>query len=151
MKSLFSQSALFFPQFWVFEAIFEARGQNFLILKNSVCIFYCTQNDRLDPTISMQKSVWKTDHPGPRYSMFRNIFANVSAHGCPFIKPIFALKPWDQDGCFECNKMYKQSFLKSENFACEPQKWPQKPKIAGKIELIGKKGFSFRYLWHLNW
>ena len=67
MKSLFSQSALFFPQFWVFEAIFEARGQNFQIFKNSVCTFYCIQNDHLNPTISMQKSVWKTDHPGSRY------------------------------------------------------------------------------------
>ena len=66
MKSLFSQLALFFPQFWVFEAIFEARGENFLIFENSICAFYCTQNDRLDPTVSMQKSVWKTDHRGPR-------------------------------------------------------------------------------------
>ena len=36
-----------------------------------------------------------------------------------------------------------------ENFARKPQKWPQKPKIAGKLELIGKKGFSFSYLWTL--
>ena len=57
MKSLFPQSALFSPQFWVFEAIFEARGQNFPFFENSVCSFYCTQNDRLDPTVSMQKSV----------------------------------------------------------------------------------------------
>ena len=62
MKSVFAQLALVFPQFWVFEAIFEARGQNFPIFKNSVCTFYCTQNDRLDPTVSMQKSVWKSDH-----------------------------------------------------------------------------------------
>ena len=33
MKSLFSQSALVFLQFWVFEAIFEAREQNLPILK----------------------------------------------------------------------------------------------------------------------
>ena len=66
MRCLFSQSALVFPQFWVFEATFEARGQNPLIFKNSVCTFYCTQNDRLDPTVSMQKLVWKTNHPGPR-------------------------------------------------------------------------------------
>ena len=33
-----------------------------------------------------------------------------------------------------------------EKFSHEPQKWPQNPKIAGKVELIGKKGFSFRYL-----
>ena len=36
MKSLFSQSALVSPQFWVFEVIFEARRQNLLIFKNSV-------------------------------------------------------------------------------------------------------------------
>ena len=66
--------------------------------------------------------------------------------GGPFFKPIFALKPWDYDGRFEYNKRYKQSFKKSEDFAREPQKWPQKPKIAGKLELIGKKGFSFSYM-----
>ena len=78
--------------------------------------------------------------------MLKNGFANFSAHCGPFFKPIFALKPWDRDDRFEYNKRYKQSFLKTENFAHEPQKWPQNPKIAGKIELIGKKGFSFRYL-----
>jgi len=57
MKSHFSQSGQVFPQFWVFEAIFEARGKNLRIFKNSVCTFYCTQNDRLDATVSMQKSV----------------------------------------------------------------------------------------------
>ena len=57
MKSLFSQSGQVFLQFWVFEAIFEARGKNLRIFKNSVCTFYCTQNDCLDPTVSMQKSV----------------------------------------------------------------------------------------------
>ena len=33
-----------------------------------------------------------------------NTFANFSAHSGPFFKPIFALKPWDQDGRFEYNK-----------------------------------------------
>ena len=67
MKSLFFQSALVFPQFWVFDTTFEASGQNLPILKNSVCAFYCTQNDRLHPTILMQKSVWKMDHLGQIY------------------------------------------------------------------------------------
>ena len=39
--------------------------------------------------------------------------------------------------------------LKIERFARKPQKGPQKSKIAGKLELIGKKGLSFRYLWPL--
>ena len=34
-------------------------------------------------------------------------------------------------------------------FDHKPQKWPQKNKVAGKLELIRKKGFSFRYLWPL--
>ena len=41
------------------------------------------------------------------------------------------------------------SVLKMDIFSREPRKWPQTPKIAGKIELIGKKGFSFRYPWPL--
>ena len=76
-------------------------------------------------------------------------FSIISAQGGLFFKPIFALKPWDQGGRFGYNKRYKRSFLKSEIFCHEPRKWPKKPKIAGKLELIGKKGFSFRYLWPL--
>ena len=34
----------------------------------SVCTFYYTQNNRLDLTVSTQKSVLKTNHPGPRNS-----------------------------------------------------------------------------------
>ena len=67
MKSHFSQSGQVFPQFWVFEAIFEARGKNLWIFKNSICTFYCTQNNRLDATVLMEKSAWKTDRSWPRY------------------------------------------------------------------------------------
>ena len=136
MKSLFAQSGLVFPKFWVFEAIFEACGQNFPIFKNSVCTFYCTLNDRLDLTVSMQKPVWKTEHPGPRYlknktkcgcgldgvPCLKNIFANILAQGSPFFNPIFALKPRDRDGRFEYNKRFKRSFEISKNFPHEPQK-----------------------------
>ena len=31
------------------------------------------------------------------------------------------------------------------NFSRDSQKLPQKPKIAGKLDLIGKNGFSFRH------
>ena len=99
MKGLFSQSALGFTQFWVFESIFEARGKKFPIFKNCVFTFYCTQNDSLDPMVSMQKLVWKTDQPGPRYLQKcfqtwhakprRNpilFFSNISAQGGPFFK-----------------------------------------------------------------
>ena len=57
MKSHFSQSGQVFQQFWVFEAIFEAPGENVQVFKNFDCTFYGTQNDRLDPTVSMQKSI----------------------------------------------------------------------------------------------
>ena len=70
--------------------------------------------------------------------MFKNIFANISAHGGPFSKPIFALKPWDGDGRFEYNKRYKKilpASLKNDF---------KNPKLRKKLELIGKKGFSFR-------
>ena len=61
--------SLFFPISSIFSAIlcFWGSGKKFLIFNNSVCTSYCTQNDRLDPTVSMQKSVWKTNHHGSRY------------------------------------------------------------------------------------
>ena len=40
-------------------------------------------------------------------------------------------------------------FLKSKDFSREPQKSPQKLKIAGKPDLIGEENFSFRHLWLL--
>ena len=67
MTSIFAHSIWILQKLSEIEAIFEARGKNLRIFKNSVCTFYCTQNDRLDPTVSMQKSVWKTDRSGPRY------------------------------------------------------------------------------------
>ena len=56
-----------------FPAILGFWGDFWRFLKNfhkhfcSICDFYCTQNDRLDLTVSTQKSVWKTNHPGLRY------------------------------------------------------------------------------------
>ena len=43
------------------------------------------------------------------HAMLKNIFANISAQDGSFFKPIFALKPWVQDGRFEYNKRYKLS------------------------------------------
>ena len=79
-------------------------------------------------------------------AMLKNIYVNISAQGGSFFKPIFALKPWDRDGCFEYNKRYKQS---EKKFVHKRQKSPQKPEIVGKLELIRQKGFSIRYLWPL--
>ena len=56
-----------------FPAILGFCGDFWRFLKNfhkffhSVCDFYCTQHDRLDLTVSTQKSVLKTNHPWLRY------------------------------------------------------------------------------------
>ena len=42
------------------------------------------------------------------HAMLKHIFANISAQGGSFFKPIFALKPCVQDGRFEYNKRYKR-------------------------------------------
>ena len=42
--------------------------------------------------------------------------------------------------------MSKRSKKDVENFLHEPQILPQKPKIAGKLDLIGPNGYSFSYL-----
>ena len=37
--------------------------------------------------------------------MFQNIFANISAQGGPFFKPIFALKPWSREIGIKANSV----------------------------------------------
>ena len=61
------------------------------------------------------------------HAMLKHIFANISAQGGSFFKPIFALKPWVQDGHFEYNNRYKPSKKKYENFVHGRQKSPKKP------------------------
>ena len=59
--------------------------------------------------------------------MLKHIFANISAQGGSFFKPIFALKPWVQDGSLEYNKTYKLGEKNYENFVHERQNSPKKP------------------------
>ena len=70
-------------------------------------------------TILVRGLVW--------HAMLKHIFANISAQGGSFFKPIFALTPWVQDGNFEYTKRYKRSKKNYENFVHERQKLPQKP------------------------
>ena len=163
MNSHFAQSGLVFPQFWVFEAIFEVRGHNSQHLFCSVCTFYCTQNDRLNLTVSTQKSVWKMMHPDPRYiqNSFltfwakpnrqpKQILVNFSGNIGSFYKPIFALKPWDRAGHFEYHESYILSRKRITKFRHLPQKWSKKSHFAEKSELTVKNGYSFEYLWALK-
>ena len=50
------------------------------------------------------------------HSMLKHLFANISAQGGSFFKPIFALKPCVQDGRFEYNKRYKRCKKIYDNF-----------------------------------
>ena len=136
MNTRFAPLAHIFPQNGLFWTIFEVIGQILSVLSRSECSFHGTQNDRQDLTVSTQKSVWKTMHPDPRYvqNCFltfwakpnrkpKQILVNISGNIGSFYKPIFALKPWDCAGRFE----YLESYI------------------------LVKNGFSFDYLWALEW
>ena len=111
-----------------------------------MCTFYCTQNDRLNLTVSRQKLVWKMSHPGLRY-LQKCILTRCTK---PNRQPkMFVIKYLSPDGRFEYNKRYKWSKKYVENSVYEPQILPQKPRIAEKLDLIGQNGYSFRYLWPL--
>ena len=137
MKNLFSQSGQVFSQFLVFEAILRLVGF-FLSFKNSLWTFYCTQNECLNAMVSMQNWFKKWATPGRDIWEKQNVvaiwfcvpclnfFTNISAQGGPFFKPIFSLKAWDQNGCFEYNNRYKWSFWISK------KKFPRASKISLK-------------------
>ena len=111
----------------------------------------------------MQKSVSKSDHRGPRN--LQNYFSTWHAKpnrnpilfilkylglGWSVFQPDFCIETVGLKRSFGVQLKVQTEFLKSEDFAPEPQKWPQKPKVAGKLELIGEKGFSFSYMRPLN-
>ena len=73
--------------------------------------------------------------------MLQWIFANISAKDGSFFKPIFALKPSDRDGRVEYNKRYKRSKKEFKIVVHVPQKFTRKPKIAEKLDLIGRNGY----------
>ena len=125
MKSHFSQSGQIFSQFWVFEAIFEARGKNLRIFKNSVCTFFCTQNNRLDLTVLTQKMFFKKEPP--QAYIFAKINLNMARQTKPpannsisqiyqprvgHFSNLFLLT--DEDGLFEYNEM-----VQTENQNCK--------------------------------
>ena len=116
MNSHFAQSGLVFPQFWVFEAIFKVHGQNswhffapfvpFIVLKTTVLISWFQRKNRFEKRPTLGWDIWEK----PLFAgglvwraVLKNIFANISAQGGSFSKPIFALKPWDRGGRFEYN------------------------------------------------
>ena len=78
------------------------------------------QNNRLDLSVSTQKSLSKKMHRVPRYCTkwpktaglvwtldFWHILLNISGPSAYFSKPIAALKLWAQAGCFEYHEPYK--------------------------------------------
>ena len=96
---------------------------NYKIKKH--CLYVVTKNNLLDLTIPMQKLVWIMMHPGYRYGQKCTGFWLAKPNHCIFwsisqatvrffFKPIFALGPWDQDGCFECHKLYEEWKSKNE-------------------------------------
>ena len=116
----------------------------FIVLKTTVLIprFQCKNRFEKRTTLARDicKNVFKHGTPNQTATLFW-FFSNISGQGGPFFKPIFALKPWDRDGRFEYNKRYKRSKKDGESFVHEPQILPQKPKIAGKPDLIGQDGY----------
>ena len=65
MNTCLAQSGQIFPEIR-FLTSFLTRP-NFVIFFQFICGFYGTQKDCLNLTVSAQKSVLKTEQPGPRY------------------------------------------------------------------------------------
>ena len=69
--------------------------------------------------------------------MLKHIFANISAQGGLFFKPIFALKPWVQDGHF----VYKPSKIFFLILSVNVKNHLKNPKLRENWTWLGKKAF----------
>ena len=96
--------------------------------------------NRFEKLTTLGRDIWEKIKMVVHFGLVCHVkkhFANISAKGGPFFKPNFAFKPRNWDGRFECHKKYRWSFWISENFAREPKKLPQNPKIA-RVSLMGR-------------
>ena len=74
-----SQSGQVFPQFWVFEAIFEARGKNpgflktpfvhFIVLKTTVSIPWFQCKNRFEKRTTLGRDIWEKNKMGLRFGL----------------------------------------------------------------------------------
>ena len=85
----------------------------FIVLKTTVSIpwFQCKNRFENRTTVGREicKIIFQHGTPNQTATSFC-FFSNISGQGGPFFKPIFALKPWSQDGRFEYNERYKRIF-----------------------------------------
>ena len=72
----------------------------------------------------IKQNVPKSGSPN-QTCIFWDVLANISGPVAYFSKPIFALKPWAQAGCFEYHEPYKRNkFFFSYKGGCQYQRGP---------------------------
>ena len=71
------------------------------------------------------KNVLRLGEPN-QTARWKQFLIDILGQVDPFFKPIFALKPCNQDGRFDYHKSHKQIEKKMSKFGRVPQKWPKK-------------------------
>ena len=120
MKRVFAQLALVFPQFWVFEAIFDPCGQNFHRLLYSVypLLLYSkrpSQSHGFNAKIGLKNEpLWAEIFTKMFFNMARqtkppanNVFLKYLSPGWVIFQTDFCV----ETGHFSYNKRYKRNIL----------------------------------------
>ena len=77
---------------------------------------------------------------------WKQLLIDISGQVAPLFKPIFALKPCNQDSRFDYHKSHKQIEKLFTKFRRVPQKWPKKPNLREIRTWSGQTGIIFIYL-----
>ena len=104
----------------------------FIALKTTVSIPRFQRKNRFEKRTTVgreiRKTIFQRGMPNQTTTLFW-FFSNISGQGGLFFKPIFALKPWDQDSRFEYNKSHKWSKNVYENFSKNVKNRLKNPKL----------------------
>ena len=100
-----------------------------MVLKTIVSILRFQWKNRLEKRTNLahdiSKNVLRLCKPNQTAGR-KQFFIDFSSNIGSFYKPIFALKPWNQDGRFDYHKSHKQIKKLLTKFGRVTQKWPKK-------------------------
>ena len=114
-----------------------------MVVKMNVLISLFQHKNRFEKqtnlALDILKNVLKLGEPN-QTAGWKQFLIDISSDIWSFYKPIFELKPWNQDGCFDYYKSHKPTEFFFTKFGRVPQKWPKKPNLRENLTWSGQTG-----------
>ena len=120
-----------------------------MVLKTIVSISRFQRKNRFEKRTNLAQDIFKNvlrlGEPN-QTAGWKQFFIDISSNIGSFYKPIFALKPWNQDGRFDYHKSHKQIEIFLQNLAIYLKNGLKKPNLRENLTWSGQTGIHLGML-----